>query len=445
MEETKSQEKLKDLNFEENSFYILKQLEVILRSDPLIDEVGFLHPSQFAALNEETYGSANNVRYPENEMSSSNAILWNRDHKLAISTEVLFPLYAAAKHAFKAADEQYKMLTNLPTKRGKSVDETATNSSPFSTDFLESEVMMHSKALLLLSCDSATAWNSRKLVISKKQQLSLSMDELLFSSLILSYAPKSENAWSHRRWVVKTIARTHPNVEKIVYKESELVEKLAEKSKMNYRVWYHRCWLISYLTRTQVVEELNKSKKWAELHVADNCCFHYRLQLLLKMIEQGISKHGQNVFIDTYPELYRVWKEELDWNKMLIKRYVGREALWGHRRFLSQCWVKHFGIAAQDGANLYKDDFDTKDAISTFMADEIQLLQSCLTIRDDDFEDWHTQAVLAAAYILWLSKQIPHFEGVESLLKIKEEVGDLKALLHKLCPEKASLWNGLIY
>ncbi|KAI3887720.1 hypothetical protein MKW92_043325 [Papaver armeniacum] len=422
MEETKSQEKLKDLTLEGNSFNILKQLEVILQSDPLIDEVGVLHPSQFAALNEETYGSANNSQNSENEMSSGNTIFWNRDHKLAISTEVLFPLYAAAKHAFEAADTQYKMLTKLPTNRGKSMDETAADSSQFSTDFLANEVMMHSKALLLLSCDSATAWNSRKLVISKKQQSSLSMDELLFSSLILSYAPKSENAWSHRRWVVKTIAGTHPNMEKIVYKESELVEKLAEKSKMNYRAWYHRCWLISYLTRSQ-------------LHVADNCCFHYHLQLLLKLLEPSISKHGQNVSMNSYPELYRVWKEELDWDKMLIKRYVGREALWGHRRFLSQCWVQHFGI----------DDFNVKDVIGNFMADEIQLLQSCLTIRDDDFEDWHTQAVLAAAYVLWLSKQIPHSEGVESLRKIKEEVGDLKALLIKLCPEKAPLWNGLIY
>ncbi|KAI3984828.1 hypothetical protein MKX01_039445 [Papaver californicum] len=432
MEETKSQEKLKELTFEGNSFNILKQLEVILQSDPSIDEVRFLHPSQFAALNEETYGSANNGRNSENEMSSSDTIFWNRDHKLAISTEVLFSFYVAPKDAFKAADTQYKMLTNLPTKRGKSMDETAADSSQFSTDFLENEVMMHSKALLLLSCDSATAWNSRKLVISKKQQSSLSMDELLFSSLILSYAPKSENAWSHRRWVVKTIARTHSNVEKI-------------KSKMNYRAWYLRCWLISYLTRSQVLEELIKSKKWAELNVADNCCFHYRLQLLLKLLEQSISKHGQNISMNSYPELYRVWKEELNWDKMLIKRYVGREALWGHRMFLSQCWVKHFGIAAQDGANLNGDDFNVKDGMGIFMADEIQLLQSCLTIRDDDFEYWRTQAVLAAAYVLWLSKQIPHSEGVESLRKLKEEVGDLKALLIKLRPEKAPLWNGLIY
>jgi hypothetical protein len=26
----------------------------------------------------------------------------------------------------------------------------------------------------------------------------------------------------------------------------------------------------------KVLDELNKSTKWTELHVADNCCFHYR-------------------------------------------------------------------------------------------------------------------------------------------------------------------------
>ena len=45
---------------------------------------------------------------------------------------------------------------------------------------------------------------------------------------------------------------------------------------MNYRAWNHRCWLVSYMTREQVLHELKKSRNWAGLHVADNCCFHYR-------------------------------------------------------------------------------------------------------------------------------------------------------------------------
>ena len=49
-----------------------------------------------------------------------------------------------------------------------------------------------------------------------------------------------------------------------------------QRSKMNYRAWNHCCWLVSYMTREQVLHELKKSRNWAGLHVADNCCFHYR-------------------------------------------------------------------------------------------------------------------------------------------------------------------------
>ncbi|OVA02377.1 Protein prenyltransferase [Macleaya cordata] len=447
---------MKELNSQGDSFQILKQLEHILQCDTLIDEVGFIHPSQFTTLNEDTGGlqhpSVNNVPHSADEINNSNlsdvnilensnTIFWNRDHKLAISTQVLLPLYTAAKHAFKIADRQYKMLLNLARKADISVDETAGNSSTVSEDFLESEVMTHSKALLLLSCDFATAWNSRKLVLSTKQNFPLFMDELLFSALILSYSPKSEHAWNHRRWVIKTISGTYGALEEIAEKESKLVEKIAEKSKMNYRAWNHRCWLISYLTRRQVLDELKKSRKWAELHVADNCCFHYRRQLLLRMLEQSFSKHGP---VDPLLDIYHFWKEELHWNQMLIKRYVGREALWVHRRFLSQCWIKHFTLVVQDGACHYEDDTHVKDGIGVFMDVEIQLFRSCLTIPDNDFEDWHTQAVLAAAYILWISKQIPPSEGRVEVQEKLKEFGDLKTLLIKLCPEKTLLWDGLI-
>lgn len=102
------------------------------------DEVGFIHPSQFAKLTEE---AGDDIATP----SSDDATFWSRDHKLGVSTQVLLPLYNAAKHAFMAAIGEYKRL-------GDDV---------VSDDRVESEVMMHSRALLLLSSDFGTAWNSR--------------------------------------------------------------------------------------------------------------------------------------------------------------------------------------------------------------------------------------------------------------------------------------------
>jgi len=75
---------------------------------------------------------------------------------------------------------------------------------------------------------------------------------------------------------LKQVAEQHQDMTELVEKESVLVKEIAERSKMNYRAWRHRCWLIPYMTRKQVLDELKKSTRWSELHVADNCCFHYR-------------------------------------------------------------------------------------------------------------------------------------------------------------------------
>uniref|UniRef100_A0A2P2JX49 Uncharacterized protein MANES_08G139500 n=1 Tax=Rhizophora mucronata TaxID=61149 RepID=A0A2P2JX49_RHIMU len=232
---------------------LLNQFEIILDSDPLIDEVGFIHPSQFATLNAEagsslTTSDSNSLQCID-VANQENASFWVRDHKLGISTHVLLPLYKAAKHAFMSALVQHKVLENpLETSGDKS------NLLQFSSscNSIESKVMRHSRALILLSCDFGTAWNSRKLIVSKQQHMSTFIDELLFSGLVLSYSPKSEQAWCHRRWVIKMIAQKCSALEEIVRKESELVEQIAERSKMNYRAWNHRCWLVSYMTREQV-------------------------------------------------------------------------------------------------------------------------------------------------------------------------------------------------
>ncbi|CAF1989479.1 unnamed protein product [Brassica oleracea var. botrytis] len=182
---------------EEVCFDLLNQLEHLLESDPLIDEVGFIHPSQFTLLDKEsgsvTDGSSPNI------------------------------------------------------------------SSGISSCSLESRVMKHSQALLLLSLDFGTAWNARKLILSKQDQpLEAFTEELRLSKLVLSNCPKSEPTWSHRRWIIKMISRSFPTpqLQEIITKESELVESIGERSKMNYRAWYHRCWLVSYMTTEQVNHSL---------------------------------------------------------------------------------------------------------------------------------------------------------------------------------------------
>ncbi|KAK4399295.1 hypothetical protein Sango_1405000 [Sesamum angolense] len=145
---------------------------------------------------------------------------------------------------------------------------------------------------------------------------------------------------------------------------------------MNYRAWNHRCWLVSYMSDSQVLLELQCSRDWAAVHVADNSCFHYRA-------------------------------EELDWVGMLMRRYVGREALWLHRRFLS--------LMAETFSN------------------------SCTIIPDNEFGDYQAQATYSAAYILWLAKQMPMSFGVE--LQKSPQYEMLKPLVSDI--GKSCLWNSM--
>nr|GMC51430.1 protein prenyltransferase alpha subunit repeat-containing protein 1-like isoform X1 [Ipomoea batatas] len=422
---------------------LLNHLEYILESDPLIDEVGFIHPSQFDVLNEDvgsTSLSAESISQSADTANISGKVFWSRDHKLGISTAALLPLYKAAKHAFMDSLRQYKMHTSLTEVRDECDEVNVPKCPSSSLTVLEKEVMKHSKAILLLSCDFGTAWNFRKKLVSEQQEYSMFMEELVLSDLVLSYSPKSERAWSHRRWVIKVIAGKCSNLQEIVERESEFVKKLAERSKMNYRAWNHRCWLVAYMPVGQMFHELNKSREWAVLNVADNSCFHYRARLMLRILEAFLNK-DENGF--SGEELDEMWKDELDWIEKLIKIYVGREALWLHRRFLSSCWIKHFASTDhRKPRHSSKKSSGTCD-IDRFIDNELQLFNSCATIIDSHFDDYQAQATYAATYIMWLKKQIQ----VESLgieFQRKLQVSGLKTFLNNACPEKAFLWDSLL-
>lgn len=129
------------------------------------DEVGFVHPSQFAAISDssismEPVSSDYSIRSKASESNPTDMAFWSKDHKLGISTHVIHPLYNAAKHAFMSSLKQYRMVIDLHTKKVES-DTDNVSSALSSLPDLEHEVMNHSRALLLLSCDFGTAWNCR--------------------------------------------------------------------------------------------------------------------------------------------------------------------------------------------------------------------------------------------------------------------------------------------
>ncbi|CAD6248503.1 unnamed protein product [Miscanthus lutarioriparius] len=345
---------------------LLHHFEQILHDDPLINEVGFLHPTQFYSLDCPQDGDSAS-QPPEFHHTRC---FWCRDHKLAISAEILPKLYHAARDAY-----------------------CNTRDAPLSPTHL----LRHTKALLILCPDLLTAWNSRKMVLSAEYDFTKLKDELQLCALILSYSPKNESTWSHRRWVIKQVAEQHQDMLELIGNESILVKEIAEKSKMNYRAWRHRCWLIPYMTRKQVLDELKESTRWSELHVADNCCFHYRRSLLLALLDNRLRNGEDSLSWES--EICVLWKEELRWDEMLIRRYQGRESLWNHRRFLSHWWIRHLLTVEENWPS-------TRSQMDMFVIQEIQLLSECLHDPVDEFGESRVQAELSALYILWITKAI---------------------------------------
>ncbi|KAL5990547.1 hypothetical protein ACLOJK_011449 [Asimina triloba] len=159
---------------ERNASDLLEQMEQILDSDPLIDEVGFIHPSQFAALSGDSDISdqslVSDVQITNGDVAPGildagivpydRTIFWCQDHKLAISVNTVHSLYNAAMLAFMYVAGKYRMLINLEENAVFSVNDTVGDNS-LAHKTLENDLMRHSKALLILSCDFGTAWNSR--------------------------------------------------------------------------------------------------------------------------------------------------------------------------------------------------------------------------------------------------------------------------------------------
>ncbi|GER39287.1 geranylgeranyl transferase type-2 subunit alpha, partial [Striga asiatica] len=165
----------------------------------------------FAALTEEANSSPSSSSGTKPQPDDGRSeFFWHHGHNLGIWTFVLVPLYRAVRDAFMDAYNRYVISCDSRANTGDELDGNA-----LFLDIMEKEVMKHSKTLLLLSCDFGTAWNSK-------------------------------------RWAIKMIAAKCANLLEILVRESELVKTLAEKSKMNYRAWNHRCWMVSYMSNSQV-------------------------------------------------------------------------------------------------------------------------------------------------------------------------------------------------
>lgn len=240
---------------------------------------------------------------------------------------------------------------------------------------------------------------------------------------------------------------------------------------MNYRAWRHRCWLVSLMSFLQVGVELHRTKAWATAHVADNCCFHYRRTLLLKLIHCKVPERNQTSFCKLTavekklemkslrvalldgPETTVLWKEEMVWIKNLIQQFVGREALWIHLRFLLFSWVDLIGptfscrFRPSLSADCKRFSWDPKEALSAISSEQPfvdDCLDACKGVSTDAGD---RQREYAATYRLWLAmlgKNQQKQSGKNGYQSTHEDFNSVELLLRDVAPDRKQLWAGLL-
>ncbi|MCO5552226.1 hypothetical protein L7F22_005738 [Adiantum nelumboides] len=393
---------------EEGGITLLEQLDHILSSDRHIDELGYVHPSQLAGLHEGSVHVDDSVADP--------SVFWCGEHKLAISIQALVPLYNAAKSAFIASHQ---------VLLGTSKDGFHESGGTEDFHFLAEELLSLTRSVVVLNPGFKTAWDVRKQIFVTLSNVG-PLEELQLSSLVLSFNPKCEEAWAHRRWTIcSRIESIFPYqiTENLLQQELKLVAMIADRSRMNFQAWRHCCWLVQWMSPVQMLDELQTWKRWAELHVAENSCFHFRRCLFEKLLTDE----------DNSLRMKDVWLEELEWNKKLIKLYIGREALWLHQRFLFFLWVHHFKRTDSAGSIEHP-----------FPLAEISFANSCIDSCNDD-EDNQKQIACASTFKLWVLLKCKESSTVLDDSKAQmTELLSIEQLLGSNAAHQKALWEGLL-
>ncbi|MCO5594615.1 hypothetical protein L7F22_048648 [Adiantum nelumboides] len=230
----------------------------------------------------------------------------------------------------------------------------------------------------------------------------------------------------NRRWTIcSRIESVFPYqiTENLLQQELKLVAMIADRSRMNFQAWQHCCWLVQWMSPVQMLHELQTWKRWAELHVAENSCFHFRRCLFEKLLTDE----------DNSLRMKAVWLEELEWNKKLIKLYIGREALWLHQRFLFFLWVHHFKRTDSAGSIEHP-----------FPLAEISFVNSCIDSCNDD-EDNQKQIACASTFKLWvLLKCKESSTALDDSKAQMRELLSIEQMLGSNAAHQKALWEGLL-
>ncbi|KAG6580032.1 prenyltransferase alpha subunit repeat-containing protein 1 protein [Phytophthora cinnamomi] len=142
---------------------LLARLSSLFQQDPLIDEVGLLFGVEQSDLTPES-------------------AFFLEEHKLGVA-------FAAGIPLFQAARTQFHPLNALLEQEAAEITE--------SVDCGRRAQLLHcTRAILLISADFYTAWNTRKSFVTRGWLSA--QDEVTFTNLVFTLHPKSIDTWAYR-------------------------------------------------------------------------------------------------------------------------------------------------------------------------------------------------------------------------------------------------------
>lgn len=195
------------------------------------------------------------------------------------------------------------------------------------------------RLILIVNPNLLTAWSCRKqlLIDSLNKNQSTYIDfngELDFSKLVLMKHFKCEQAYVHRRWLLRVFSSMVE--QKLVLSELELiVSYLSRKIKSNYYCWTYFNWLLQLLDGATLLNYYSVSQFEQVLFTnpSDFCVFNSRLQLVKRiLLDKSLVSSRQRLIIDEIALIddlllrYAVYSTTWNYSKyffLFLKEYVG--------------------------------------------------------------------------------------------------------------------------
>lgn len=212
----------------------------------------------------------------------------NENLYLKLHEYEIFPILDEPRKFFNLAEERYLLINKLMCKEFYFFWKNKYLESNFNcSSITKEEIDINTKCILLINPNFASAWSRRKEITTSDLK-----SELEFNRLVLTKHFKCEQAYIHRRWLIRKIlysSAIFPTV--LASQEINLViEFLSPKAKSNYYCWSYLTWFLdiifkngaNFLIISNLIDQNERLETLLYKNPSDNCVFHFRLEYLFK-------------------------------------------------------------------------------------------------------------------------------------------------------------------